>query len=78
VCKNEPPFAAAEVSGAVTSSRSWTPRSATRPCSTRPVEKVMGPKLPTVGVGQAALRVVEMLDKAPALLVLAAAGRSRS
>ena len=27
-------------------------RSATRPCSTSPVEKVMGPKLPTIGVGQ--------------------------
>jgi cystathionine beta-synthase len=31
----------------------------------------MGPKLPTVGVGQALSRVVEMLDHVPALLVLA-------
>ena len=36
VCKNEPPFAAAEVPGcASTSSSSWTPRSTIRPCSTR-------------------------------------------
>ena len=30
-----------------------------------PVEKVMGPKLPTVGVGQPLSRVVEMLDRRP-------------
>jgi cystathionine beta-synthase len=35
-----------------------------------PVEKVMGPKLPTIGVGQRISRAVEMLDRAPALLVL--------
>ena len=31
----------------------------------------MGPKLPTVGIGQPLSRAVEMLDSAPALLVLA-------
>jgi cystathionine beta-synthase len=36
----------------------------------RPVEDVMGPALPTVGVGQAVELAVEMLDSAPALLVL--------
>jgi cystathionine beta-synthase len=36
-----------------------------------PVEKVMGPTLPTIGVGQALSLAVEMLDGAPALLVLA-------
>jgi cystathionine beta-synthase len=34
------------------------------------VEKVMGPKLPTIGVGQQIALAVEMLDKSPALLVL--------
>ena len=35
-----------------------------------PVEKVMGPKLPTIGVGQKVERAVKMLEAAPALLVL--------
>ena len=35
-----------------------------------PVEKVMGPKLPTIGVGQKVERAVKMLETAPALLVL--------
>jgi cystathionine beta-synthase len=34
------------------------------------VEQVMGPKLPTIGVGQKVALAVEMLDVAPALLVL--------
>jgi len=34
------------------------------------VEKVMGKKLPTVGVGQPLTLAVEMLDRNPALLVL--------
>jgi cystathionine beta-synthase len=35
-----------------------------------PVEKVMGRKLPTVGIGQPLALVVELLNEAPALLVL--------
>jgi cystathionine beta-synthase len=35
-----------------------------------PVEKVMGPKLPTVGIGQPLTTAVELLDRSPALLVL--------
>ncbi len=35
-----------------------------------PVEQVMGPKLPTIGVGQKVELAVEMLEAAPALLVL--------
>ena len=35
------------------------------------VEKVMGPKLPTIGVGQPVALAVQMLDCPPALLVLA-------
>ena len=34
------------------------------------VEKVMGPKLPTIGVGQQVGLAVDMLDGSPALLVL--------
>jgi cystathionine beta-synthase len=34
------------------------------------VEKVMGPKLPTIGVGQRLDLAIEMLETAPALLVL--------
>src|SRR5947207_15199999 len=36
-----------------------------------PVEKVMGPRLPTIGIGQPLELAVEMLDRAPALVVLA-------
>ena len=65
VCKNEPPFAAAEVSGAVDELALMD--AAFRDPSTldMPVEKVMGPKLPTVGVGQPLSRAVELLDRAP-------------
>ncbi len=41
-----------------------------------PVEKVMGTKLPTVGIGQPLDLAVEMLDRNPALLVLSGGGRS--
>jgi cystathionine beta-synthase len=37
----------------------------------------MGPKLPTIGVGQKVERAVEMLESAPALLVLSG-GRPQS
>jgi cystathionine beta-synthase len=36
-----------------------------------PVEKVMGPPLPTIGVGQSLAAAVELLDRANALVVLA-------
>jgi cystathionine beta-synthase len=35
-----------------------------------PVVKVMGPKLPTIGIGQPMQAAVEMLEHMPALLVL--------
>ena len=35
------------------------------------VEKVMGPRMPTIGVGQPLELAVELLDRAPALVVLA-------
>ena len=36
-----------------------------------PVDKVMGPPLPTIGIGQPIALAVELLDRAPALVVLA-------
>jgi cystathionine beta-synthase len=70
VCKNDPPFAAAEVSGAVDELALMDAAFRDPSVLETPVEKVMGPKLPTVGIGQPLSRVVEMLDRAPALLVL--------
>ena len=70
VCKNEPPFAAAEVAGAVDELELMDAAFRDPAVLDMPVEKVMGPKLPTVGIGQPLSRAVEMLDRAPALLVL--------
>jgi len=52
VCKNEPPFAAAEVSGAVDELELMDAAFRDASILETPVEKVMGPKLPTIGVGQ--------------------------
>jgi cystathionine beta-synthase len=70
VCKNEPPFAAAEVSGAVDELELMDAAFRDASILETPVEKVMGPKLPTIGVGQPLSVAVEMLDRNPALLVL--------
>lgn len=70
VCKNEPPFSAAEVSGAVDELELMDAAFRDPGVMDMAVEKVMGPKLPTVGAGQPLSRAVEMLDRAPALLVL--------
>ena len=71
VCKNEPPFATAEVSGAVDELQLMDAAFREPAVLDTAVEAVMGPKLPTVGVGQPLSRAVELLDRAPALLVLA-------
>jgi cystathionine beta-synthase len=71
VCKNEPPFAAAEVAGAVDELALMDAAFRDPSVLDIPVVKVMGPKLPTVGIGQPLSRAVEMLDRSPALLVLA-------
>jgi cystathionine beta-synthase len=71
VCKNEPPFAAAEVSGAVDELALMDAVFREAAAMDTPVEAVMGPKLPTIGIGQALSLAVELLDKNPALLVLA-------
>ena len=63
VCKNEPPFAAAEVSGAVDELELMDAAFRDPSVLDTPVEKVMGPKLPTIGVGQPLSLAVEMLDR---------------
>ncbi|MBU3688723.1 MAG: cystathionine beta-synthase [Acidimicrobiales bacterium mtb01] len=70
VCKNTPPFANAEVSGSVDELELMEAIYADPSVMDTEVEKVMGPKLPTIGVGQKVSKAVEMLDRAPALLVL--------
>jgi cystathionine beta-synthase len=70
VCKNEPPFATAEVSGAVDELELMDAAFRDPSVLSTPVEKVMGPKLPTIGVGQALSLAVERLDRNAALLVL--------
>jgi len=70
VCKNTPPFAAAEVSGSVDELELMEAIHRDPGVMSTAVEKVMGPKLPTVGVGQKIELAVEMLESAPALLVL--------
>ena len=70
VCKNDPPFAAAEVSGAVDELELMQAVFNDPDLMETPVSNVMGPKLPTIGAGQSLSRAVEMLQHAPALLVL--------
>ncbi len=70
VCKNTPPFAAAEVSGAVDELHLMAAIAADPHLLDAPVEQIMGPKLPTIGAGQPMTLAVERLASAPALLVL--------
>ena len=70
VCKNTPPFAAAEISGAVDELELMDTIHRDPEAMDTPVEKVMGPKLPTIGVGQKLEKAIEMLETAPALMVL--------
>jgi cystathionine beta-synthase len=76
VCKNEPPFAVAEVSGAVDELELMDHIYQNPDAVDAPVEEVMGRPLPTIGAGQSVHRAVEMLGTAPALLVLSG-GRPR-
>ncbi len=70
VCKNEPPFANAEVSGSVDELQLMERIAADVGVMDTAVEDVMSPKLPTIGIGQPIERALEMLHAAPALLVL--------
>ncbi|MDA3040913.1 MAG: pyridoxal-phosphate dependent enzyme [Actinomycetota bacterium] len=70
VCKNTPPFAAAEVSGSVDELDLMEAVYRDQAVLGLPVEHVMGLKLPTIGVGQRIAMAVGMLDASPALLVL--------
>ncbi|MFP5488441.1 MAG: pyridoxal-phosphate dependent enzyme, partial [Acidimicrobiia bacterium] len=70
VCKNTPPFAAAEVQGSVDELELMERIAADADTMQMAVEQVMSPPLPTIGVGQKIERAVEMLHTAPALLVL--------
>jgi cystathionine beta-synthase len=70
VCKNEPPFAAAEVAGAVDELELMDAAFRDPGVLDTPVEKVMSGKLPTIGIGQPLSLAVEMLDRSAALLVL--------
>jgi cystathionine beta-synthase len=70
VVKAEPPLAAAEVVGAVTE-RDLMGRAFEDPSALeRSVGEVMGPKLPTVGAGESVELAVELLNIAPAGVVL--------
>lgn len=70
VAKNEPPFAAAEVSGAVDELHLMDAVFKDPDALQRPIGEVMGPKLPTVGGGQSMDLLVDLLDSAPAVMVL--------
>jgi cystathionine beta-synthase len=70
VAKGEMPIAAAEVMGAIDELRIMERTFADPAVLDLPVEAVMGPPLPTIGSGQPIERAVELLDLAPALLVL--------
>ena len=70
VCKNTPPFANAEVSGSVDELDLMEAVFRDASVIRRPVDEVMGARLPTIGVGQPVALAVEMLDRSPALLVL--------
>jgi cystathionine beta-synthase len=71
VAKGELPLAAAEVLGAVDELALMDLVMRDAGVLDNPVEKVMGPRLPTIGVGQPLELAVELLDRAPAVVVLA-------
>jgi cystathionine beta-synthase len=71
VAKGEMPIAAAEVMGAVSELSLMHHMSRDPDALDRPVEQLMSPPLPTVGIGQPVQLVVDMLETASAVLVLA-------
>jgi cystathionine beta-synthase len=71
VAKGELPLAAAEVLGAVDELALMDLAVRDADVLDATVEKVMGARLPTIGIGQPLELAVEMLDRAPAIVVLA-------
>jgi cystathionine beta-synthase len=71
VAKGEMPLAAAEILGAVDELALMERAFRDPQVLDEPVEKVMGDRLPTIGIGQPIALAVELLDTAPALVVLA-------
>jgi cystathionine beta-synthase len=70
VIKNEPPFANAEVSGAVDELQLMHLAAHDPSSLDKPVGLVMGPKLPTLGIGESVQDAVAKLEDANAVLVL--------
>ena len=70
VAKGDMPIAMAEVQGVITELRIMDLAFRDNDVLDRPVEEVMGPRLPTIGIGQSVALAVELLESAPALLVL--------
>jgi cystathionine beta-synthase len=70
VCKNEPPFAAAEVRGSVDELSLMNAARADASVLRAEVRDVMAPSLPTIGIGQGVDHAVRTLETAAALLVL--------
>ena len=71
VAKGEMPLAVAEVMGAVDELVLMDLTFRAPEVMSEPVEKVMGPPLPTIGIGQPLAAAVELLDRANAVVVLA-------
>jgi len=70
VCKNSPPFAAAEVAGSIDELELMERIADDGGVMDLPVDAVMSPPLPTIGIGQRIEHALELLHSAPALLVL--------
>jgi cystathionine beta-synthase len=71
VAKGTMPLAAAEILGAVDELNLMDLAFRDPTVMDEQVEKVMGPRLPTIGIGQPLALAVELLDRAAALVVLA-------
>ncbi|MEM7326306.1 MAG: cystathionine beta-synthase [Actinomycetota bacterium] len=70
VAKGEMPLAAAEVMGSIDELRIMGSAFGDGTALDRSVEDVMSPRMPTIGIGQPVELAVQLLDMAPALLVL--------
>jgi cystathionine beta-synthase len=77
VAKGDMPLAAAEVMGSVNELHLMQAAFHDSSILEAPVEKVMGPPLPTIGIGQSVALAVKLLDADQALLVLDS-GRPRA